>query len=245
MLDIVEHLKKHLNISDSAFVGLFLYGSQNYGLSDETSDSDYICVVTDFGLTFNTVHAPHGQIKVYNLHYFMSRLLYGDLECLECLYSDYVEINPRYQNTFARLIADTSTMINLEGVKMALNKKLAEHLSFLNMPKTGEDQNAFYSKKRLYWAIRVADQLSRITAGESFAESLKYPVEKREELLAIKTNEGQLNKTQLLKLESELKSCLLAQEAAAETNLFLDNSLIFKTEARLNGLKHMADTRKS
>lgn len=245
MLDIVKQLKEHLNITDSAFVGLFLYGSQNYGLSNETSDSDYICVVTDFGLTFNTVHTQHGQITVYSLHYFMNRLLQGDLECLECLYSDYTEVNSIYQNAFARFITDVTATLNPEGIKMSLNKKLIEHLSFLNMPKTGEDQNAFYSKKRLYWAIRVADQLSRITAGESFAESLKYPADKRDELVAIKTVEGYLNKTQFTEIESKLQNCLIKQETISKAKLLFDNSLIFKAEARLNGLKHMADTRKS
>ena len=48
-------------------------------------------------------------------------------------------------------------------------------------------ENARYNKKRLYWAIRVCNQLQRINDGESFESSLVYRDLIGYDLIQIKT----------------------------------------------------------
>lgn len=243
MLNIIDHVKKQLNITDNAFVGLFLYGSQNYGLSHEASDTDYICVVTNFDFSYTVLTTTAGQIKVYSLHYFLKKLSQGDLECLECLYSKHSEVNAPYLKFFNRFKIDISDSLNYESVKVLLNKKLAEHLSFIRSRKADDSSTARYSKKRLYWAIRVADQLERISAGETFESSLSYPEASCDELLKIKTIENYLKDEQVSEIEQKLQE-ISASVSKTEVSLLTNSSITTKAMARFKELEHLASIKK-
>ena len=231
MVTIVKQLKEQLNISDSAFIGLFLYGSQNYGLDSEASDKDYIGIVTDFNLSYQIVHINNSQIKIYSAHYFFKLLQAGDLECLECLYTDKAEINPNYYKVIKHVKEILLNGLNSECVIASLNKKLKEHISYLYTHKANDSPVARYSRKRLYWAIRVGNQLERIISGESFVSSLKYPENARDELLKIKTIENYLDISQAKAIEKRLQELVNATSNTTNTDLVADK-LIFEILAR-------------
>lgn len=243
MVTIVKQLKEQLNISDGAFIGLFLYGSQNYGLDSETSDKDYICIVTDFNLSYQTVHINNSQIKIYSAYYFLRLLQAGDLECLECLYTDQAEINPHYSKVIKQVKENLLDVLNYEGVIASLNKKLKEHISYLYIRKANDSPAAQYSRKRLYWAIRVGDQLERVLSGESFVSSLKYPENARDELLKIKTIENYLDSLQVNTIEKRLQELIETASNMTNADLVADK-LIFEILSRFKELSYIANIEK-
>lgn len=239
MLDIIEQIKAQLKIQDSAFVGLFLYGSQNYNLNTDSSDRDYICVLADYEMSYNTLMHQNGVVKVYNLRWFLNKLKQGDLECLECLYSDHQEINSNYSKTIKQLINILNKSINIECIKTSLSNKLAEHLAIL------QESDTKYSKKRLYWAIRVADQLARVAAGESFKDSLKYKSDNLDELLKIKMIDSYLTTESFLTMRSELEKVLVANSVESSSYILDSTNKLFEAEARIRGLKYIIDSTRS
>ena len=177
--------KKYLNIADNNFIGVFLYGSQNYRLNTEDSDVDTIAIVLNSNQPKQEVTLPNGKMKVYTLKYFIDCLKRGDLECHEILYTKYRCINPIYENQLNTFIKDFSKCMSYDRIKHALHCKLDEHLCHV-LWIIRNDDGVRYNKKRLYWAIRVCNQLKRINAGESFESSLVYQSDLSHDLVKIK-----------------------------------------------------------
>lgn len=189
------------NEIDSNFIGIFLYGSQNYGLDNEESDKDAIVLVKENDRASRQKQLKTGIVKIYTLKYFLSRLQKGDMECYEILYTKYRYINEEYKEVFDSFVTEYTGVLNIDRVKHALAKKLVEHLSNVAWIPFNRD-NSKYHRKRVYWSYRVSDQLKRVVDGEYFPETFVYDISKREELLKIKTITNYLP---LRQLDGDLK----------------------------------------
>ncbi len=187
LLEQEEYIKQSLPIADNNFIGIFLYGSQNYHLEYEHSDVDSIVLVCSADNPKQEVSTSSGKIKIYTLNYFIYRLKKGDLECYEILYTKYKIINPLYKKSLAKFIQDFSGCVNYERLKYSLCIKLEEHLLHVFWIITKNEEKARYNKKRLYWAIRVCNQLGRLIDGEEFESSLIYRDTIGYDLMKIKT----------------------------------------------------------
>ena len=186
MQSMVDKVLETLNIRNKDFIGVFLYGSQNYQLDYEGSDIDTILLIHDSNKSKQEVLTSVGKTKIYTLKYFLYRLKQGDLECYEILYTRHKIINPIYTNYFANFVKEFSSCMNYERIKSALYKKLDEHLCHV-LWMTQNKEKARYNKKRLYWAIRVCNQLQRINNGETFESSLIYQPLLDYDIIKIKT----------------------------------------------------------
>lgn len=182
----LSQVKQDLTISDNNFIGIFLYGSQNYGLDYKESDTDSILIVHSADKSKQELSTPTGKIKVYTLRYFIYRLKQGDLECYEILYTKHKILNPVYEDFFMDFTKEFSECMNYQRIKNSLVNKLDEHLCHVLWMMINKE-NARYNKKRLYWAIRVCNQLQRINDGESFQSSLIYRDLIGYDLMQIKT----------------------------------------------------------
>ena len=182
----IEQAKQTLQINNNNFIGIFLYGSQNYGLDYEKSDTDSILLVQSANKPKQELQTLTGKIKIYTLKYFIYRLKQGDLECYEILYSKYKRINPIYEEPLINFIKEFSDCMSYERIKSSLVMKLDEHLCHVLWLLTNKAK-ARYNKKRLYWAIRVWNQLERINNGEDFKSSLVYYPLWDYDLIKIKT----------------------------------------------------------
>lgn len=192
------------DITDNNFIGIFLYGSQNYKLDCEDSDMDAILLVYSADKPKSEINLEIGKIKIYTLKYFIYRLKQGDLECCEILYTKHRIINPMYASCIENFVEEFSNCMSYERIKHSFYNKLDEHLyHVLWMIKNKE--NARYNKKRLYWAIRVCNQLQRINDGESFESSLVYRPSNEYDLIKIKTITNYLS----LKEFNEIYRCLV------------------------------------
>lgn len=175
-----------LNIPIENFIGEFLYGSQNYNLDYENSDIDTIILVTEAEQPKIECSTLVGKTKVFTIRYFINRLKQGDLECYEILYTKLRNINPIYEDIFDNFVKEFFNCVNTERIQRALCNKLNEHLSSV-LWVLSNNEKVRYNKKRLYWAIRVCNQLERLNSGESFESSLKYRPLLNYDLLKIKT----------------------------------------------------------
>ena len=195
---------------DNNLIGAFLYGSQNYGLDYDGSDIDVIVLVREGDKPKKEIKTKTGEIKIYTLKYFLYLLQKGDMECYEILYTKHRFINPDYREEVAKFISNFSAVLNIERIKYALYLKLDEHLSSIMWIKFNRG-NARYNKKRLYWALRVKNQLSRLAGGERLETSFLYDIEDRENLIQIKTVENFLSLKELGQkirgLRDFLKTC--------------------------------------
>ena len=178
--------KKVLDTIDSNFIGIFLYGSQNYSLNTEESDTDAIIIVKESDYSHREVRLASGIIKIYTIKYFLSRLQKGDMECYEILYTKYRFISGKYEKAFDDFVVEFTKVLNLDRVKYALALKLHEHLSNVMWIPLNRD-NSKYHRKRVYWSYRVSDQLTRIIDGEPLESTFIYNEQNKEELLKIKS----------------------------------------------------------
>lgn len=79
------------------FIGLFLFGSQNYNLSSEESDIDCILLLRDSTGFSKEVSTKYGKIKIYSLESFIKLLSRGIPQAYEILYTKYQIVNPVYK----------------------------------------------------------------------------------------------------------------------------------------------------
>lgn len=188
---IMEQLNRHYQEALTLFpedriVGIFLQGSQNYGLDYEGSDIDTKCIVlpTLEDLIFNrkpvsTTHVlpneEHLDLKDVRLYFQTFRK--QNLNFMEILFTKYKIINPTYEPMWNRLIENNEQIARYNPVGavktmkgIALEKYHAmEH----RYPSKIELIDKWgYDGKQLSHLIRVDEYLARYIAGEPYADCL-------------------------------------------------------------------------
>ena len=108
---IIDKLTNHYeyavgHLTDYKVIGVFLHGSQNYGLDFETSDVDSICLVMPSKEDILKVKEPmskeltieesNEKIVVWEIRKFINFLEKGGFNQLEVLYTDYYVLAPDY-----------------------------------------------------------------------------------------------------------------------------------------------------
>lgn len=200
---IITEIKQQTMIFEKDIIGVFLYGSQNYNLNNTDSDFDFICLVTDNNESRQVIHLGNGQIKIYTMTYFITQLRRGDLECYEILFTNYNYINEHYKEIFLAFVEEFIKVMDYDRLKKSLVSKLKEHLDYLFWVNPRKERG-FYSRKRLYWTLRVKNQLTRLISGETFQSSLAYQADLLEDLLKIKSTDNSLTEEELSTLIAEL-----------------------------------------
>ena len=196
---IMEQLNRHYQEALTLFpedriVGVFLQGSQNYGLDYEGSDIDTKCIVlpTLEDLIFNrkpvsTTHVlpneEHLDLKDVRLYFQTFRK--QNLNFMEILFTKYKIVNPTYEPMWNRLIENNEQIARynpvgavktMKGIAMekyhAMEHRYPSKVDLID--KWG------YDGKQLSHLIRVEEYLARYIAGEPYADCL---ITKKPELL--------------------------------------------------------------
>lgn len=201
---IMEQLNRHYQEALTLFpedriVGVFLQGSQNYGLDYEGSDIDTKCIVlpTLEDLIFNrkpvsTTHVlpneEHLDLKDVRLYFQTFRK--QNLNFMEILFTKYKIVNPTYEPMWNRLIENNEQIARynpvgavktMKGIAMekyhAMEHRYPSKVDIID--KWG------YDGKQLSHLIRVDEYLARYIAGEPYADCL---ITKKPELLIATKN---------------------------------------------------------
>jgi hypothetical protein len=194
---IRERVDEHLAEARSMFpedqiVGIFLQGSQNYGLDYEGSDIDTKLITTpsfrEVALNKKPVPTTHirendEHIDLKDIRLYIETFRKQNLNFLEILFTDYFIVNPLYEKEWNRLLEkreEIARMNPFRAVKsmkgIALEKYHAmEH----RYPSKIEIIDKYgYDPKQVSHLIRVEDYLERYINGESYLNCLRPSEEK-------------------------------------------------------------------
>ena len=189
---IMERLQEHYEealeyFPEDRIVGIFLQGSQNYGLQVPGSDVDTKLIVTptfeDIAMNRKAVSTTHVRANDEHIDFKDIRLMFQtfrkqNLNFLEILFTDYKIVNPIYADLWAEVekyreeIAHYNLFFAVKAMKgIALEKYHAmEH----RYPAKIEIIDRMgYDPKQLHHLLRVEDYLRRYIAGETYVDCLR------------------------------------------------------------------------
>lgn len=181
-------------------LGVFLQGSQNYGLSYEGSDIDTKAIVLpkfdDFISNKKPVSTTHilpstEHINIMDIRVMFETIKKQNINFVEILFTDYYYLNPLYEDLFMpmienrELIARFNKMASVKCmIGMALEKRKALEHPYptikWKIDKWGADN------KQTHHVLRMRDFLERYVNGESYKSCLTP--RNREYLIDIKRN---------------------------------------------------------
>lgn len=184
---LAEHYKEALEyFPEDQIVGVFLQGSQNYGLDIEGSDVDTKLIVlpTLDDICFNrkAVSTTHVRENDEHIDFKDIRLMFQtfrkqNLNFVEILFTEYKIINPMYADLWQKLVDNNELIAHynpyaavktMKGIAMekyhAMEHEYPSKLDIL--AKWG------YDPKQLHHLFRVEEYLLRYIKGEEYAKCL-------------------------------------------------------------------------
>ena len=190
---IMEKVKEHYNealqyFPENQIVGIFLQGSQNYGLDTPNSDIDTKLVVLpsleDIALNKKAVSTTHirendEHIDFKDLRLMLQTFKKQNLNFLEILFTKYKIVNPTYEYEWnilvnnAELISRYHPLTAVKSMKgIAMEKYHAmEH----RYPSKIEVIDKYgYDPKQLHHLVRVVEWMERYINDEAYIDCL-YP----------------------------------------------------------------------
>ena len=183
-----EHYEEALEYFDeSRIVGIFLQGSQNYGLDYEGSDIDTkLIVLPSFeDIAFNKkpvstthVRANEEHIDFKDLRLYMQTFRKQNLNFLEILFTEFKILNPQYEKMWDVLVENRERIARyneFQAIKsmkgIALEKYHAMKHPYPSKMAIIEAHG--YDGKQVHHLIRVEDYIERYIAGESYESCLR------------------------------------------------------------------------
>lgn len=189
---IMDKLKEHYEeskqyFSEEQIVGIFLQGSQNYGLDTELSDIDTKLVVVpnlwDIALNKKAVSTTHVRENEEHIDFKDVRLMLQtfkkqNLNFIEILFTPYKIINPLYEEAWNKLIKENEKIArynpvaavkSMRGIAMekyhAMEHRYPSKIEILDKYK--------YDPKQLHHLLRIEEYLERyIENSEPYANLL-------------------------------------------------------------------------
>jgi predicted nucleotidyltransferase len=185
---VVEHYNESLQFfTEDQVVGLFLQGSQNYGLDYEGSDVDTKLIVVpsfkDICLNHKPVSTTHVRendehTDWKDIRLYVETFRKQNLNFLEILFTPYFILNPLYKDQWMRLVEHRE-----EIAHMNVNRAV-KSMKGVAMEKYHAMEHAYPSKvdvlakwgydpKQLHHLLRVEEYLTRYINGDSYEACLR------------------------------------------------------------------------
>ena len=196
-----EHYEEALEyFSEDQIVGIFLQGSQNYGLDYEGSDIDTKLIVVpsleDIVLNKKPVSTTHVRandehIDFKDVRLYMETFRKQNLNFLEILFTPFQIINPMYADEWNRLIENREAIARMNEFRAVKSMKGIALEKFYAMehryPSKADIIDKYgYDGKQVSHLIRVDDYLERYIKGEAYESCLRPTESKREEIMDFK-----------------------------------------------------------
>lgn len=193
MIDIKKRMEEHYDIlrltyPQNQIVGLFYYGSANYGVNTKYSDVDTKAIVlpTFEDIAFSktpvsyTIHLDSGEcIDVKDIRVYLPQFRKCSCNFVEILFTDYFIINPTYAVWWNQLVAIRESIAYYDPYKAI---KAAGGMA------TSLDRTTPKGKAE---TLRIEEFISRYITGELYCKVLKS--QKANYLKTIKTGEFIVN----------------------------------------------------
>ena len=188
MLRLNDHYNEALeHFPEDQIIGIFLQGSQNYGLELPTSDIDTKLIVAPSfeEIAMNTkpvstthIRANEEHIDFKDIRLYMQTFRKQNLNFLEILFTPFYIINPKYKDEWMRLVNARESIANFNRYRGVQSMKGIALEKFYAMehpyPSKLEILAKYgYDPKQLHHLLRVEDYLERYIAGESYEKCLR------------------------------------------------------------------------
>lgn len=208
-----EHYKEALEyFPENQIVGIYLQGSQNYGLDLPGSDVDTKLIVVpsfkDIALNNKPVSTTHireneEHIDFKDIRLYMETFRKQNLNFLEILFTPYQIDNSLYEEQWHRLIIERERIARMNPYRavksmkgIALEKYHAMEHAY---PSKAEVLAKYsYDPKQLHHLVRVDNYLTRYINGEDYEGCLHPDPLMKDFLLDIKMGNWPLDKAREL-----------------------------------------------
>ena len=185
---VFEHLEEAQTIlSESHIVGIFLQGSQNYGLDYENSDIDTKCITTPTfeeialarkPLSTTHIRANDEHIDLKDIRLYVQTFRKQNLNFLEILFTPYYFLNDKYKEQWNRLVENKEAITHYDMVRSVKSMMGIASEKYFAMEHEYPSRMAWiekfgYDPKQLHHLLRVSEYLDRYLKGESFEDCLK------------------------------------------------------------------------
>lgn len=189
---IMERMAEHCNeaktiVPEKHIVGVFLQGSQNYGLDYEGSDIDTKCIITptfkDIALArkpMSTTHVRENDehIDLKDIRLYIQTFRKQNLNFLEILYTPYFWLpNEHFAKQWFRLVDIREEITHYDPVRSVKSMLGIASEKYHAMEHHYPARMAWiekygYDPKQLCHLLRVSEYLDRYLAGESYGDCL-------------------------------------------------------------------------
>lgn len=184
---IQEHyLESKQYFTENNIVGIFLQGSQNYGLETEDSDIDTKLITTpalnEFIYNRKPMSTTHVRANKEHIDFKDIRLMFDtfrkqNLNFIEILFTDYKIINPMYAKEWNKLIAANEIIAHYNpyfAVKAMSGIALGKRYALTKETETHKEafEKFDYDPKQLYQLVRIDEYLDKYIAGAPYKECL-------------------------------------------------------------------------
>lgn len=192
MKDVMSRLNEHLDEALTLFppnniVGIFLQGSQNYGLEIPTSDVDTKLIVTpsfeNIALNKRPVSTTHVRannehIDLKDIRLYMQTFQKQNLNFLEILFTKYNKINELYADLWTPLMDHREEIAHMNPYRALKSMKGVAMEKWHAMEHEYESKREIlakfgYDPKQLHHLLRVEDFIERYLKDIPYEECLR------------------------------------------------------------------------
>lgn len=185
LIEHKEELKKYEFYPD--LLGIFTYGSQNYGIATETSDWDTIAIVVPSfeDLVLKTpisqeVHLSNGEhIVVKDIREVIKMFKKQNINFLEILFTEYYWIDSLYAPIWHMFLQSFREEIAHYDMNIAIQSICGQALHTLHQDPTDGKKVA-----NTYRLMRFLEKY--LNFNSSYKDSITVPIEEREFLIKMK-----------------------------------------------------------
>lgn len=204
MYRVLEHYEEAETLfPEDRICGVWLQGSQNYGLDLPTSDVDTKCIVVptfqDIALnkkpvSTTYVRANDEHIDLKDIRPYVETFRKQNLNFMEILFTDYFIVNPLYAEQWFRLVESREQIARMNPYRAVKSMKgvALEKYHAMEHPypsKLDLIEKYGFDGKQVHHLFRVDDYLTRYIAGESYESCLKPSKHLVEHMLEYKRHE--------------------------------------------------------
>ena len=220
MRNIQEALQEHKQIaldvgfSEKQILGVFLYGSQNYGLATENSDVDTKVIIIP--TLEDLCSKKAGFVKEYkyndekvivmDLIHYVDNLKKQNINYVEILFTEHCWVNPDHAWVWDAFIKMRGHIVSYDENK-AIQSMGRQALHTLKQDSGNPKKYAM--ARYLAYFLRTYMDLSQYSNG--YEAALRQPPHVIEELLALKTGKQNYTGHDVLALKKELEN-IVARE---------------------------------
>lgn len=183
-----EHYERGVELyGESRIVGLFLQGSQNYGLDYENSDIDTKLIITPTleDIIFNrkpvsTTHVMENEehLDAKDIRLYIQTFRKQNLNFLEILFTEFKIVNPQYEEMWNVLVEHREEIARyneFQAIKSMKGIAMEKYHAMEHPYPSKVDVLAEwgYDPKQLHHLLRVEEYIGRYINGERYEDCLQ------------------------------------------------------------------------